>query len=177
MCAWIKSHQTLATHHKTLTLADCLGVSVPTAIGHLHLLWWWCLDNARDGNINAIKALQIKTVVQWDGDPQTLVNGLLKAKFIEKRGRGGICLHIHNWEDYGGELLRARAAHVARTLRARGELEKSRVEKSRVEKILPPIVPQGGRGDSRRRSRHSQTLASTPREVSLAGKYKDKVQR
>src|SRR5687767_5633894 len=47
--AWIESHQEIARHPKTRKLARLLGGSVPTAIGHLHLLWWWAVDYAEDG--------------------------------------------------------------------------------------------------------------------------------
>jgi len=40
---YIQSHEEIATHPKTRRLARALGISLPTVIGHLHLLWWWCL--------------------------------------------------------------------------------------------------------------------------------------
>ena len=49
--AWIESHQELWRHPKTKKLARLLAVSVPTAIGHLHGIWYWALDFAQDGDL------------------------------------------------------------------------------------------------------------------------------
>ena len=49
--AWIKSQQVLREHPKLKRLARRLEVSVPAALGHLHMLWWWALDYAQDGDL------------------------------------------------------------------------------------------------------------------------------
>ena len=38
--AWIESHQEIWRHPKTKKLARLLSVSVPTAVGHLHGIWY-----------------------------------------------------------------------------------------------------------------------------------------
>ncbi|GIM48438.1 hypothetical protein DNHGIG_39870 [Collibacillus ludicampi] len=50
--AWLKSHQEIARHPKTKRLAKALDISLPTAIGHLHLLWWWAMDFAKNGDLS-----------------------------------------------------------------------------------------------------------------------------
>jgi hypothetical protein len=45
------SHAELAQHPKTRKLARLLGVSIPTALGHLHLLWHFALKYAQDGDL------------------------------------------------------------------------------------------------------------------------------
>ena len=57
---WIKSYQDLGRHPKTSRLARTLGISRPAAIGHWHLLWWWALDYAKDGDL-AARALKERT--------------------------------------------------------------------------------------------------------------------
>lgn len=49
--AWLRSHQELARHPKVKRLSRQLNISLPQAIGHLHLLWWWCMDYAQDGDL------------------------------------------------------------------------------------------------------------------------------
>jgi len=44
--AWIESNQELARHPKAKKAARMLGISVPAVVGHLHFLWWWCLEYA-----------------------------------------------------------------------------------------------------------------------------------
>lgn len=107
--AWIPSYQSLRDHRKTLILARELAVSKPTAIGHLHLLWWWCLDNAPDGVLRCVSPDVLSQSMCYDGDPALLVTALTKAGFLQRTGRGGCTLKVHNWQVYTGRLIEKRA--------------------------------------------------------------------
>ena len=61
--AWIESHQELARHPKTRKLARRLGVNLPTAIGHLHMFWWWAMDYSKSGDITSFDAIDIADAV------------------------------------------------------------------------------------------------------------------
>lgn len=135
--AWIKSEQTLATHRKTMVLESELSIETPQVIGHLHLLWWWALDNAPDGNLVNIPIPVIARVSLWKGDPIKYVKSMVVAGFLDENP-----LRIHDWEDFTGKLIEKRndnrlrmqlfrATHVQRTSTSRASV---RVEKSRVEK-------------------------------------------
>jgi hypothetical protein len=50
---WIQSHQDVREHPKTRKLAARLRVNVPEAVGLLHLLWWWALSYASDGDLRS----------------------------------------------------------------------------------------------------------------------------
>lgn len=126
--AWIESHQELARHPKTLRLARRLGVSIPAAIGHLQLLWWWAMDFAPDGSLAGFEAEEIALAVMWEGAPEDLLSGLVAARFVDE-APGGDGYAIHDWDDYAGRLIErrqvnaermrnARAKHVQRTCRA-----------------------------------------------------------
>ena len=107
--AWLQSHQTLARHPKTLRAAKSLGVSIPTLIGHLHLLWWWCLDYAQDGDLSGLEGSEIAQTASWEGDPQAFVDALLnaglpnKTGFLERSLNGHLV--IHDWDEYAGLLI------------------------------------------------------------------------
>ena len=96
--SWIESHQNLAGHPKTLKLAALLGISVPQAIGHLHLLWWWALDYAEDGDITD-GADTLNIICQWLDDKEVFKQALFDAKFLDRD------LRIHNWPLYAGRLI------------------------------------------------------------------------
>lgn len=121
--AYIQSHQELARHPKTKRLARTLGVTVPAAIGHLHLLWWWALDYAQNGDITDYSADDIAEACLWDADPDDLLAGLMDcginggAGFVERTQDGRLL--IHDWYDYAGKLLakREQNAERARTWR------------------------------------------------------------
>ena len=121
--SWLQSHQTLARHPKTLRAAKLLNVSIPAVIGHLHLLWWWCLDYAEDGDLGGLDNSEIAQAALWPGEPQAFVEALLnagassKAGFLEHSSNGHLV--VHDWDEYAGILIdrRKRNAQYKRDVR------------------------------------------------------------
>src|SRR4030042_1268600 len=120
MCAWTESHQSLLDHRKTLRLARELGVDQVTAIGHLHIFWWWALDNAPDGNLSKIEPPMLDEVVRYHANaprPKSPSNSdvthtlsffsaLISAQFVDKKDHGPgrqPSVSIHDWGEYGGK--------------------------------------------------------------------------
>lgn len=120
--AWIESHQSLKEHPKTKRFMRALGISLPAAIGHLHLMWWYCLDYAPDGDLSFDKfsVEDIADMAQWAGDALTFVDALRQSGFLEQDGES---LLIHDWSDYAGKLIdrRERNAQAMRERRAAQE--------------------------------------------------------
>lgn len=115
--AWIESHQSLLTHRKTGRMARALSISKITAIGHLHALWWWCLDNAPKGSLAGIDVEDIADGACWEGDPEAFINGLVYAGFIDRTDSG--CLMVHDWMDFAGKLIDRRTKDAERKRDAR----------------------------------------------------------
>lgn len=113
--AWIESHQTLAGHPKTRKLAHLLGISKPAAIGHLHCFWWWALDYADDGDLSRHDSLDIAIGAEWEGDADAFLDAMIAVGFIDDIDG----LHIHDWEDYAGKLVKRRHANAKRMREAR----------------------------------------------------------
>jgi len=114
--AWIESHQELGRHPKTARAARRLGVSRVTVVGHLHYLWWWCLDYASDGDLSPYSAEEIAEAAAWDGDPAAFVSALVEAGFLDRTdGR----LVVHDNADYNGKLKRQREDNRQRQQRFR----------------------------------------------------------
>ncbi len=147
--AWIPSYQSLRTHRKTARLARALKTSVPAAIGHLHCLWYWTLDNSQDGRLNGVDAEDIADAALWEGDPEDLVNALVRAGFLDRDEQG---LAVHDWAEYAGRLLDARTRNAARQREFRRRnrdvtppsplyngLEERRGEDTRGEDNLPDL--------------------------------------
>lgn len=148
------SHAELAQHPKTRKLARSLGVSIPTALGHLHLLWHFALKYAPDGNLARFDAEEIADGCMWEGDATAFSTALSIAGWIDVADDADMV--IHDWEEQGGKLLhrkeanaqrmretrannkqdtkKKRAKNVQRTNDARVEPEESRGEESREEK-------------------------------------------
>jgi len=118
--AWIPSHQELARHPKTRRLARLLRITVPTAIGHLHLLWWWALDYAPDGRLDRYDADDLADATMWEGDPAELMEGLIAAGFIDSDDDGR---RLHDWDEYAGTLHQKREQTRERQQRFRARLQ------------------------------------------------------
>lgn len=109
--AWIESHQEVGRHPKTKKLARLLGVSLPAAVGYLHYFWWWALDFAQEGTLEKYDGYDLADAMQWDGDPDLLVESLISSGYIDDTDSG---LVIHDWGEYAGKLLERRAKDRAR---------------------------------------------------------------
>ena len=115
---WIKSHLSLARHPKTLRLTRLIHVPAPAAIGHLHLLWWWCLEYADDGDLTKFHAEELALAAQYDGDANRFVDGLVEAGFLDREGDA---LLVHDWDEYTGRIQQRRKANTERMRQARAQ--------------------------------------------------------
>jgi hypothetical protein len=154
---WIKSHATVAQHPKVRRAAKALQVSVPEMIGHLHLLWWWCLEFAQDGDVSPFSAEELADAAMWEGDAEAFVQSLMNCGLGDGAGLLEIDesdrLVVHDWMEYAGVLVERRKADAERKREARRKASSSdtarpsggrpspvretsvaRVDKSRVEK-------------------------------------------
>lgn len=103
---WLQSHQELRSHPKTVKVARMLGVDLPTMIGHLHLLWWWALDHAADGDLSKFDHEDIAMGAHYPGNADAFVKAL---KGCGPKGRSGFLTDsylLHDWNEYGGKYQR-----------------------------------------------------------------------
>jgi len=134
--AWIESHQNLATHPKLLAMARELKIDRATAIGMLHLFWWWALDAAPDGDISGINPVDIATIMGWVPADIVVTNNVRTRperdqKLTKTRTELAKTLHeclmncgwidtnegrtfIHDWQDYAGKLVAKRDSNKER---------------------------------------------------------------
>lgn len=103
--SWIESHQEIRNHPKTKRFAREIQVSVPTAIGYLHCLWWWATDYAPDGDLTDFADWEIADAAYYEADdPETFRKALIHAGFIDQTDDGR--MQLHDWHDYGGKNLK-----------------------------------------------------------------------
>ena len=96
--AWLRSEQSLLHHPKTKLLQSYLNASLPETIGKLHMLWYWCLDYALDGDLSR---KEVKMIEQACDIPVKL---LIRAGFIDSRPYR----RIHDWWQIQGNYLKIR---------------------------------------------------------------------
>jgi hypothetical protein len=102
---WIESHIELGDHPKMLGLMASLNVSRATAIGTLHLLWYFVMKYAwRDGDLSKYARVVIAKSCDWQDDPDVLVEALIENGFLDNGGS----LKVHDWQDFAGRLVKDR---------------------------------------------------------------------
>lgn len=111
--AWIESHQELARHPKTRKLARKLGVSIPSVIGYLHLMWWWALDYAQDGDLSSYDLDDLADAMMYEGNSKELITALIESGFLDL-DKDQDRLIIHDWFDYAGKLVEKRRIEAER---------------------------------------------------------------
>lgn len=115
--AWIELHQSLWTHRKTLALAEALGIEDTYAAAHMARFWSWAMDNACNGDITVMSQTIIAKAAGWHGDAKTFTEAIVASGFFDRDDRG---VRIHNWDNYSGKLMEARAKNKDRQRRYRG---------------------------------------------------------
>lgn len=136
--AWIESHQTLREHPKTYALMDALGIEKASALGHLQMFWWWCIDYALDGRMKP-NAAQLARAADWKGDADTFASAMLDAGWIDSENDDWV---VHDWHDYCGELVEKRLER--KTLKRRKMSDKRRNNSATIgtnPDKNPPTVP------------------------------------
>ena len=96
--SWIRSESGLPRHPKTLLLKKLLGVELDVVIGRIHLLWWWCLEYAIDGDLSKKEPKVIQESCQIP------LKFLIKSGFVDSRPYR----RIHDWWENQGSYLQSR---------------------------------------------------------------------
>lgn len=98
----------LFAHPKLKKLARQLDESRIEAVGQLSALWCWASEYAPEGIIESkFDALDIADAAEYPGSPDSFVDALLEAGFLDLSTDG--VLAIHDWQDYTGQLVSSRA--------------------------------------------------------------------
>lgn len=116
-------------HPKTLELAVRLGVSRPTAIGHLELLWAFVGKYSAQGNVGKHSDGVIAKACDWTGSPEEFIAALVGAGFLDadKTHR----LIVHDWGLHCHAWVRAKLK----------KLDLPFIERSSVRSSVPSSAP------------------------------------
>jgi len=87
-----------------------MGWTLPFTIGNLHLLWWWALDFAPDGDLTHFEPEQLTYDLDLGcATPEEFIDAMVYAGFLD---RVGDALLIHDWLDYTAKSLRPKRKSV-----------------------------------------------------------------
>lgn len=93
-------------HPKTLDLAARLGIELPTAIGHLELLWAFTGKKAPQGDVGKWPDGAIARACYWMGRPEAFLLALHESGFIDANP-----LHrftIHDWPEHAPRWVKSK---------------------------------------------------------------------
>jgi hypothetical protein len=93
-------------HPKTLDLSARLNISLPTAIGHLELLWAWTGKKAAQGNIGKWPDGAIARACFYDGDPAVFIAALVDCRFLDAHPEHR--LTVHDWPDHAPRWVKSK---------------------------------------------------------------------
>lgn len=93
-------------HPKTLDLAARLQVELPTAIGHLELLWAFTGKKSPQGNIGKWPDGAIARACYWMGRPEVFILALHESGFIDADEVHR--LTIHDWPEHAPRWVKAK---------------------------------------------------------------------
>lgn len=128
---WIKSYQATDRDPKTRKFCRATGLDTPTAVGSLHMFWWWALDWAPSGDISKYEAIDIAEAVHFKGDPEVLLQAMIDAEYVAKTMVGH---EIVNWHEIGGQIIEARKKDALRKAEARKKREDKKANPSDVQR-------------------------------------------
>lgn len=115
---WCQFDAAVGDHAKTHALAEKLNIPVYAAAGLLALLWAWAVSAAPDGNLSPFRARYIERTCKWDGANGALIEALRESGFLDG-SYDDDTLRLHDWELYGGKLLRNREEAAKRKQKSR----------------------------------------------------------
>jgi hypothetical protein len=86
---------TTITHPKFFALQRKLGLHVYQCVGLLETLWLLAALHADDGDLSKFSASEIASFVEWQGDPDQLIEVLVELRWLDRDERG---IQIHDWD-------------------------------------------------------------------------------
>lgn len=97
-------------HPKVLHFATLLSVSLPTALGHLELLWAFTGKFAAQGDIGKHPDGAIARYCHWMGEPQTFLQSLLQSRLLDAHRDHRYV--VHDWAEHAPRWVRAKLAKL-----------------------------------------------------------------
>jgi hypothetical protein len=93
-------------HPKTFDFAARLGVELPTALGHLELLWAFTGKQSPQGDIGKWPDGSIARACYWMGDPAAFMRALQDSGFIDPDPKHRLI--VHDWPEHCMRWVRAK---------------------------------------------------------------------
>ncbi len=148
-------------HPKTLDLAARLQVELPTAIGHLELLWAFVGKKAPRGDVGKWPDGAIARACYWMGRPEVFLLALRESGFIDADETHRFT--IHDWPEHAPRWVRAKLKSLDQTfIQAISETAGPPVVAPTVPTTGAPTKGREGKGSEAKGSEDARERAPTP---------------
>lgn len=77
---------------------------VRETVGLLESLWMFCQHNAKRGDIGRFSDLELAIELEWDGDPEELIDALVESRWLDRCALNRLV--VHDWEDHAPRWLK-----------------------------------------------------------------------
>lgn len=91
-------------HPKTKMLSHKLKLRRWEAVGVLESLWHFTAQYAKRGDIGKWSNLEIASAIEWEGDPDLLIDALVECKLLDVSTT--YRLLVHDWESHADQTTR-----------------------------------------------------------------------
>jgi hypothetical protein len=142
-------------HPKTFDLAARLGVELPTALGHLELLWAFTGKQAPQGNVGKWADGAIARACYWMGNPEKFIRGLVEAGFLDEHGKHR--LTVHHWSEHAPRWVKSKLKSIGQSF-VEDEIEdvSEDIYPDVVEDVSPPSKGREGKTREGKPDPHSR---------------------
>ncbi|HEU4641262.1 MAG TPA: hypothetical protein VFS44_02325 [Gemmatimonadaceae bacterium] len=165
MKLWIRVDASTARDPNVGRFAEALGVSVPTAVGHLVMLWGVMAEHTPDGIIESVGVKALEEWAGWRGK-----RGRFAQAFTELFVTHGV---VNGWADWQGKLIermerdraRKRRGDSAETRRNSAPTVRNVTEQDKEQEQdqqQKPSAPRARGKRERSRTRNGATPESPP---------------
>lgn len=89
-------------------MCESLGVKVPTAVGHLELLWHFTAEFAPQGDIGKYSDEWIESGCYWHGRKGRLIAALIEARWVDQHNTHRLV--VHDWHEHADDSVKKRLA-------------------------------------------------------------------
>lgn len=125
------------THPKVDALMDELEIPRYAAVGLLESLWHITAANTPRGDVGKFKNKTLARRLDWDGDPDQLVNALVSSGWIDEHDEHRLV--IHDWSDHADDSTQMKVGRLGKPFADGKTPNLSRMAKDEREKCLSAI--------------------------------------
>lgn len=135
-------------HPKTLDLAARLKVELPTAIGHLELLWAFTGKKASQGNVGKWPDGAIARACYWMGRPEDFILALRDSGFIDADSEHRFT--VHDWHEHAPGWVRAKLKKLGLEFISTSETSSEQTSEPSSDESSEPSIQGKGREEKGR---------------------------